>query len=420
MSGEKKAGNNEKKSNSLLQIPFLLKEKWHIIKKLGGGGFGEIYEGRIAETGDPCAIKVESNATPKQVLKMEAAVLRRLQNINVEHVCEFLGAGRTETVNYVVMSLLGPNLSELRKKQSGGKLSWSTTFRLAVQMIKGVRAVHDCGFLHRDIKPSNFAMGAQPSTAHVCYILDFGLCRQYLTATGELREPRAIAGFRGTVRYASINAHQSNELGRHDDLQSLFYMLMEFLHGQLPWRRLKEKEEVAKAKEEFDDRDFLVGLPVQFELILAHLEGLDYYTVPDYQLLMDQFHKMIAGEGFGYDDPYDWEMDLNTSFPSTSGLSQLAQRRGASFDVLVGEDIAIGQNVGGAWDERIANGGGTRTHCSEAAENFSDRGADHQEGWNQNHNARNSPSRLAKAVFINTVCNHLLCTFSYHGYNLCR
>lgn len=75
-------------------------------------------------------------------------------------------------------------------------------------------------------------------------MLDFGLARQYTTGTGEVRCPRAAAGFRGTVRYASINAHRNREMGRHDDLWSLFYMLVEFVNGQLPWRKIKDKEQV--------------------------------------------------------------------------------------------------------------------------------------------------------------------------------
>jgi hypothetical protein len=40
-------------------------------------------------------------------------------------------------------------------------------------------------------------------------MLDFGLARQYTNNNGEVRPPRAAAGFRGTVRYASINAHKN-------------------------------------------------------------------------------------------------------------------------------------------------------------------------------------------------------------------
>lgn len=51
--------------------------------------------------------------------------------------------------------------------------------------------------------------------------------------TTKVRQPRAVAGFRGTVRYASVNAHDNREMGRHDDLWSLFYMLIEFLQGKI-------------------------------------------------------------------------------------------------------------------------------------------------------------------------------------------
>lgn len=52
-------------------------------------------------------------------------------------------------------------------------------------------------------------MGRLQYNCRKVYMLDFGLARQYTTATGEVRAPRAAAGFRGTVRYASINAHKN-------------------------------------------------------------------------------------------------------------------------------------------------------------------------------------------------------------------
>lgn len=50
-----------------------------VVKKIGGGGFGEIYEGLDLVTQEQVALKVESARQPKQVLKMEVAVLKKLQ-----------------------------------------------------------------------------------------------------------------------------------------------------------------------------------------------------------------------------------------------------------------------------------------------------------------------------------------------------
>ena len=52
-------------------------------------------------------------------------------------------------------------------------------------------------------------MGRVQHTSRRVYMLDFGLARQYTTASGDVRPARSAAGFRGTVRYASINAHKN-------------------------------------------------------------------------------------------------------------------------------------------------------------------------------------------------------------------
>ena len=49
------------------------------VKKVGGGGFGEIYEGHDLVSKESVALKLESAKQPKQVLKMEVAVLKKLQ-----------------------------------------------------------------------------------------------------------------------------------------------------------------------------------------------------------------------------------------------------------------------------------------------------------------------------------------------------
>ena len=54
-------------------------ERWKVVKRIGGGGFGEIYESIDLVTREHVAMKLESAQQQKQVLKMEVAVLKKLQ-----------------------------------------------------------------------------------------------------------------------------------------------------------------------------------------------------------------------------------------------------------------------------------------------------------------------------------------------------
>ncbi|KAM9293984.1 tau-tubulin kinase 2 [Gastrophryne carolinensis] len=311
----------------ILCVGVLVKERWKVLRKIGGGGFGEIYDALDLLTRENVALKVESAQQPKQVLKMEVAVLKKLQG--KDHVCRFIGCGRNDRFNYVVMQLQGRNLADLRRSQSRGTFSVSTMLRLGRQILEAIESIHSVGFLHRDIKPSNFAMGRFPSTCRKCYMLDFGLARQFTNSCGDVRPPRAVAGFRGTVRYASVNAHRNREMGRHDDLWSLFYMLVEFVVGQLPWRKIKDKEQVGSIKERYEHRLMLKHLPPEFYVFLDHISGLDYFTKPDYQLLLSVFDNSMKSCGVVEGDPYDWEksgMDGSLTTTTTSTTPQLHTR----------------------------------------------------------------------------------------------
>ncbi|XP_035473690.1 tau-tubulin kinase 2b isoform X2 [Scophthalmus maximus] len=289
----------------ILSVADVVRDRWKVTKKIGGGGFGEIYEVLDQLSQATVALKVESAQQPKQVLKMEVAVLKKLQG--KDHVCRFVGCGRNDRFNYVVMELQGRNLADLRRTMSRGTFSVSTTLRLGKQILEAIESIHSVGFLHRDIKPSNFAMGRLASTCRCCYMLDFGLARQFTNSSQEVRPPRPVAGFRGTVRYASINAHKNKEMGRHDDLWSLFYMLVEFMVGQLPWRKIKDKEQVGNLKETYDHRLMLKHLPSEFTAFLDHILTLDYFTKPDYEHLMSVFDSAMKSHNVLENDAYDWE-----------------------------------------------------------------------------------------------------------------
>lgn len=324
---------NANASNDLIQPGQVVKDRWRIVSKIGTGGFGSIYEAYDCLSKESIAIKIESATQLKQVLKMEVAVLKKLQGH--PHVCRFIGCGRTDKFNYVCMSLQGKNLAELRRSctvsSSRAAFSLSTTLRLGQQILRAIKSIHSVGFLHRDIKPSNFAMGRHPNNMRTVYMLDFGLARQYISTVSlgahrpEVRPPRPVAGFRGTVRYASVNAHRNTEMGRHDDLWSLFYMIVEFVNGALPWRKIKDKEQVGKMKLVYDHRLLLRHLPSDFKQFLEHIEQLDYYTEPDYTMLFNIFDRCIKRRGIKMDDPYDWEqqVDPNTATASILNASKV-------------------------------------------------------------------------------------------------
>jgi serine/threonine protein kinase len=144
----------------------------------------------------------------------------------------------------------------------------------------------------------------QPLTV---YIIDFGLARRYILPNGEIRPPRQSAGFRGTVRYASINSHEMQELGPHDDLWSIFYSLVEFATGVLPWMNMRDKSQVLAVKKRFTNESLVDGLPQEFLLFMKYLQTMKYGEIPDYKYLKGLLVKICNVNGYQMDDLYDWQ-----------------------------------------------------------------------------------------------------------------
>uniref|UniRef100_A0A3Q2D4L7 Tau tubulin kinase 1 n=1 Tax=Cyprinodon variegatus TaxID=28743 RepID=A0A3Q2D4L7_CYPVA len=273
--------NGTSEQADILPPNCMVKDRWKVLKKIGGGGFGEIYEALDLLTRENVALKVESAQQPKQVLKMEVAVLKKLQGKN--HVCKFIGCGRNDKFNYVVMQLQGRNLADLRRSQPRGTFTMSTTLRLGKQILESIEAIHSVGFLHRDIKPSNFAMGRLPSTYRKCYMLDFGLARQYTNTSGEVRP-----------------------------VSSRLMWIFCFI----------AQEQVGQIKERYDHRMLLKHMPSEFNIFLDHVQALDYYTKPDYQLLMSVFENSMKERIITENEPFDWEKGGGDATLSTSASTQ--------------------------------------------------------------------------------------------------
>jgi len=301
----------------------VIRGRWRISQQIGMGAFGEIYVAQNVSTREPVAIKVEPANDKKQALRAEVAIMRKLQGC--PYVCQFISCGRQNNINFLVMELLGDNLSDLRKKQARGAFSMATVCRLGCEMIDALQAVHGMGVMHRDVKPSNFVLGGRykaahdPALASKLFIIDFGLSRKYIGPDGEIKPPRANAGFRGTARYASVNSHQCKELAPRDDLWSVFYMMVEFATGTLPWRNQRDRDKVGEIKQKYmTGKKLTDGLPPEFEQFMSYLLTLDYYSKPDYGHIRQLFHGLllrIIGLPPNLDTaqieaqlpPYDWE-----------------------------------------------------------------------------------------------------------------
>ncbi|KAI9098726.1 kinase-like domain-containing protein, partial [Phlyctochytrium arcticum] len=258
---------------------------------LGKGAFGEVHAGFDTQTNAPVAIKIEPPSSKKQVLKLEVAILRKLANATLEAVVAAMKAS-LPVYTFMVMELLGPNLSEIRRNAPEHRFPPSVIADIGVQMLHGIQSLHAIGVVHRDIKPGNFCVGVDytPEKGLVgqrVYMIDFGLSRKFVSGGGIIREARQKVGFRGTSRYASLRAHKGQDLGPVDDLWTFFYLLVEFTTGSLPWKG-KEKDRIAIVKGQYHDAPLgteghiTFGLPEPLVEMWKYLAQLDYADMVDY------------------------------------------------------------------------------------------------------------------------------------------
>ncbi|KJH47159.1 hypothetical protein DICVIV_06747 [Dictyocaulus viviparus] len=269
--GSKVRGKN---APQYLDRGIVLGKKYRIEKMIGGGGFGQIYRATDIDLGTVVAAKVEPQSEDAGRMVLEQMVLTKL--IGTRHsprlaMSKFFtyASGWLNNYNFIVMQMLGRNLTELRKAQTERRFSVHTTVRIGIQVIEALKFVHDLGFLHRDVKPSNMCVGIGEHR-RIIYLVDFGMTRQFRLQSGELRKERAYAAFRGTMRYVSLAVHERKEQGPVDDLWSVYYTLIELAEGSLPWRTITDHDEIFQMKRRLSFRE-LCRSSIRFSTSIINL-----------------------------------------------------------------------------------------------------------------------------------------------------
>jgi serine/threonine protein kinase len=301
-------------------------------ERLGAGAFGEIYSGIDTESGEPVAVKLERVDAEHPQLTYEARVYQQLAS--KRGVPQLYYVGREGNYNVMVMERLGSNLETLLT-QCGRRFSLCTVLEIADKMLQLVQKVHDQGFVHRDLKPDNFVTGMrEKGDEGDLYIIDFGLSKCFWDPDKDEHIPfRSDKHLTGTARYASIGNHRGLEQSRRDDLESLGYLLVYFLRGELPWQGVKGKSRKVKynkmmdlKKDAHQHKTLCQGLPAAFQQYFDYVLALRFEERPDYTLLRNSFKRLARECGFirkAHDPPLqlDWQKPENVLTASATTTS---------------------------------------------------------------------------------------------------
>lgn len=212
---------------------------YRIIRRLGEGGMGIVYEAEQKNTGSIVALKViRSGAASREILRRfehEALVLGRLRHVGIARVYE-AGIHRSGnlSVPFIAMELIeGRSLLDY---VNTAEPDVPTILSLFAMICDAVHHAHQKGVIHRDLKPSNILVDCTDQSV-VPKILDFGIARvtdaDTLVATMQTQAGQLI----GTIKYMSPEqaAGDPADIDTRSDVYALGVILYELLTRQMPY-----------------------------------------------------------------------------------------------------------------------------------------------------------------------------------------
>jgi serine/threonine-protein kinase len=215
----------------------LVEGKYRIVRLIGEGGMGAVYEGENVRINRRVAIKVlhaafAGNADVVKRFEREAQAAGRIGN---DHILEVLDLGDLPNGDFfMVMEFLeGEELGKRIKAR--GRMTPRELAPIARQALTGLAAAHAAGIIHRDLKPDNiFLLREKAGTTDFVKIIDFGISKfQPLNNEMKMTQTGAVMG---TPYYMSPEqAHGSAEVDARSDLYAFGVILYESVTGSVPF-----------------------------------------------------------------------------------------------------------------------------------------------------------------------------------------
>ncbi|HEY4179650.1 MAG TPA: serine/threonine-protein kinase [Kofleriaceae bacterium] len=198
--------------------------RYKLVRWLGGGGMGRVYEVYDEELAEKVALKVLKSGLSDEAIerfRREVRLTRRIQHRNVARMFDI---GQHNGDKFLTMELVdGGSL----QRELTAPIGWPRVQKLATQICDGLAAAHAVGVIHRDLKPDNVLV--ENGTDRVV-ITDFGIAR-----TAEDESVTQIGAVIGTPRYMAPEQLAGQQVDARVDLFSLGVMLFELASGKRPW-----------------------------------------------------------------------------------------------------------------------------------------------------------------------------------------